>query len=90
MTTIRVGMAQVNPTVVDLDANAQLVKSFIRKAEELSVDLLAFPEMVITGYPPLELLPPKEIRSPMVQRTSRRSGFESPLEEEDRVADSRL
>jgi len=63
MTTIRVGMAQVNPTVGDLDANAQLVKSFMRKAEELSVDLLAFPEMVITGYPPLDLLPPKEIRT---------------------------
>jgi NAD+ synthase (glutamine-hydrolysing) len=56
-------MAQVNPTVGDLDANAQLVKSFMRKAEELSVDLLAFPEMVITGYPPLDLLPPKEIRT---------------------------
>jgi len=63
MTTIRVGMAQVNPIVGDLDANAQLVKSFMRKAEELSVDLLTFPEMVITGYPPLDLLPPKEIRT---------------------------
>jgi NAD+ synthase (glutamine-hydrolysing) len=63
MTTIRVGMAQVNSTVGDLDANAQLVKSFMRKAEELSVDLLAFSEMVITGYPPLDLLPPKEVRT---------------------------
>ena len=56
-------MAQVNPTVGDLDGNADLVKSFMKKAVDLNVDLLAFPEMVITGYPPLDLLPPREIRS---------------------------
>jgi len=56
-------MAQVNPTVGDLDGNAELVKSFIEKAEDLKVDLLAFPEMVVTGYPPLDLLPPREIRT---------------------------
>ena len=50
MTTIRVGMAQVNPTVGDLDGNAELIKSFMSKAEDLGLDLLAFPEMVITGY----------------------------------------
>ncbi|HXZ98391.1 MAG TPA: NAD+ synthase [Candidatus Acidoferrum sp.] len=63
MTSLRVGMAQVNPTVGDLDGNAHLVRSFMKKAEDLDVDLLAFPEMVITGYPPLDLLPPKEIRT---------------------------
>jgi NAD+ synthase (glutamine-hydrolysing) len=56
-------MAQVNPTVGDLDGNAELVKSFMSKAEDLGLDVLAFPEMVITGYPPLDLLPPKEIRT---------------------------
>jgi NAD+ synthase (glutamine-hydrolysing) len=63
MTTIRVGMAQVNPTVGDLDGNAELVKAYLRKAVDLKVDVLAFPEMVITGYPPLDLLPPKEVRT---------------------------
>jgi len=56
-------MAQVNPTVGDLGGNAELVRSFMKKAEDLRVDLLAFPEMVITGYPPLDLLPPKELRA---------------------------
>ena len=56
-------MAQVNPTVGDLDGNAELVKSFMEKAVNANVDLLAFPEMVITGYPPLDLLPPREIRT---------------------------
>jgi len=63
MTNLRVGMAQVNPTVGDLDGNAEVVKSFIDRAEDLKVDLLAFPEMVVTGYPPLDLLPPREIRT---------------------------
>ena len=57
-------MAQVNPTVGDLDGNYELVKSYMKKAEELRVNLAVFPEMVITGYPPLDLLPPKEIRTP--------------------------
>jgi NAD+ synthase (glutamine-hydrolysing) len=56
-------MAQVNPTVGDLDGNAELVTSYMKKAHDLDVDLLAFPEMVITGYPPLDLLPPREIRT---------------------------
>jgi len=56
-------MAQVNPTVGDLDGNAELVKSFMKKGKDLEVNLLVFPEMVITGYPPLDLLPPREIRT---------------------------
>ncbi|MCJ7455634.1 NAD+ synthase [Candidatus Bathyarchaeota archaeon] len=56
-------MAQVNATVGDLDGNAELVKSYMKKAEDLKVDLLLFPEMVVTGYPPLDLLPPRELRT---------------------------
>ncbi len=60
----RVAMAQVNPTVGDLEGNARLVKEYIQKARQAKADLVAFPEMVITGYPPLDMLPPKEMRSP--------------------------
>jgi NAD+ synthase (glutamine-hydrolysing) len=56
-------MAQVNPTVGDLDGNAQLVNTYMSKARDLKIDILAFPEMVITGYPPLDLLPPREVRT---------------------------
>jgi NAD+ synthase (glutamine-hydrolysing) len=56
-------MAQINPTVGDLEGNARLVKEYVErametKAESAGADLLAFPEMAITGYPPLDLLPP--------------------------------
>ncbi len=56
-------MAQVNPTVGDLEGNAKLIASCMEKAKDQKVDLLIFPEMVVTGYPPLDLLPPREVRT---------------------------
>lgn len=56
MRQIRLGLAQLNPTVGDLAGNAERVAESIRRARTLGVDVLAFPEMVITGYPPEDLL----------------------------------
>ncbi len=56
MNNIRVALAQVNPTVGDLKGNAGLVRKFIRKAKRAKADLVAFPELVLTGYPPEDLL----------------------------------
>ncbi|MSQ41386.1 MAG: NAD+ synthase [Dehalococcoidia bacterium] len=56
MRTLRLGMAQVNPTVGDLEGNAHKVLEFLKEARDLDVDLVAFPELVITGYPPEDLL----------------------------------
>jgi NAD+ synthase (glutamine-hydrolysing) len=44
-------MAQVNPTVGDLAGNADLVVEWTRKAADAGAHLVAFPEMVLTGYP---------------------------------------
>ncbi len=57
-------MAQINATVGDLHGNARLVSEYIRKATEANAELVVFPEMTITGYPPLDLLPPHETRPP--------------------------
>jgi len=54
--TIRIGMAQINPTVGDLSGNTKKIIQFIGKAKSLRVDLLTFPELAITGYPPEDLL----------------------------------
>ena len=56
MRTFRVGIAQINPTVGDLSGNTRKIVQFIDEAKSLSVDLLAFPELAITGYPPEDLL----------------------------------
>lgn len=56
MDTIRVGLAQINPTVGDFDRNVELILSYLDRARALGVDLVAFPELAITGYPPEDLL----------------------------------
>jgi NAD+ synthase (glutamine-hydrolysing) len=54
--TIRIGMAQINSTVGDLSGNTEKIIKFIDEARLLGVDLLTFPELAITGYPPEDLL----------------------------------
>lgn len=48
---IRVGLAQINPTVGDLISNRELILEYAEKAHNAGVHLLVFPEMILTGYP---------------------------------------
>jgi NAD+ synthase (glutamine-hydrolysing) len=56
MRQLRIGLAQINATVGDVAGNAERVATSIAEARRQGVDLLAFPEMSITGYPPEDLL----------------------------------
>ncbi len=56
MRTLRLALAQMNPTVGDLDGNARKIVDLISEARGLGADLVAFPEMAITGYPAEDLL----------------------------------
>ena len=56
MRQIRIGLAQINVTVGDVAGNAARVARSIADARRLGVEVLAFPEMCITGYPPEDLL----------------------------------
>lgn len=56
MRFLRVAMAQINPTVGDIDGNTALIKAWIKEARRAKADLVAFPELAITGYPPEDLL----------------------------------
>lgn len=51
MAQLRLAMAQVNPTVGDLEGNSDLVITYTRRAAEAGAHLVVFPEMVLTGYP---------------------------------------
>jgi NAD+ synthase (glutamine-hydrolysing) len=53
---IRIALAQINPTVGDLAGNAARVLAFSRQARHAGADLVLFPEMALTGYPPEDLL----------------------------------
>lgn len=49
-------MAQTNLIVGDLKYNVKKIRENIRKAEEIKADLVCFPELTLTGYPPEDLL----------------------------------
>jgi NAD+ synthase (glutamine-hydrolysing) len=53
---LKIALAQINPVVGDLDGNAGKIIRKIKEAEELGADLAIFPELVVTGYPPKDLL----------------------------------
>src|SRR3954462_15404185 len=56
MNTIRVALAQINPTVGDFEGNTRLMLDYMNRARETRADLVAFPELALTGYPPEDLL----------------------------------
>ncbi|MFZ0389916.1 MAG: NAD+ synthase [Calditrichia bacterium] len=56
MRMLRLALAQINPIVGDLEANYQKIISYIGQAREKEAQLVAFPEMCLTGYPPEDLL----------------------------------
>ena len=56
MRTLRIALAQINTTVGDLDGNTAKVLDYTARARDLGADLVAFPELAITGYPPEDLL----------------------------------
>jgi NAD+ synthase (glutamine-hydrolysing) len=53
---VRLALAQINPVVGDLDGNRNLILERIAEAKAGSADLVIFPELAVTGYPPEDLL----------------------------------
>ena len=65
---MRIALAQVNPTVGDLTGNSRLVIEWIDRARQAGADIVCFPELVITGYPPEDLvLKPSFVRDNLAQ-----------------------
>jgi NAD+ synthase len=54
--TLSIALAQTNPTVGDLTGNAALVRRARDEAARLGADLVVFPELVLAGYPPEDLV----------------------------------
>ncbi|HEX2438129.1 MAG TPA: NAD+ synthase [Methylomirabilota bacterium] len=53
---LRVALAQINPTVGDVDANAGKIAARIAEARDQGAALVVFPELALSGYPPEDLL----------------------------------
>ncbi len=56
MRKLRLALAQINTIVGDFEANFQKIVHYIEQARSLGADIIAFPEMALTGYPPEDLL----------------------------------
>ena len=53
---MKIALAQINPTVGDLTGNAARILAAYRRGVEAGVEIVVFPELAITGYPPRDLL----------------------------------
>src|SRR3954462_6461797 len=53
---LRLALAQINPTVGDLEGNAAKITEYIERARDAGAELVLLPELVLTGYPPEDLL----------------------------------
>jgi NAD+ synthetase len=52
---IRLGLAQINSTVGDIDGNTSKIREWIGRARDAGVDLVLFPELCVPGYPAEDL-----------------------------------
>ncbi len=53
---MKLALAQINPIVGDLEGNADKIIDFLNRAKGMGCDLVIFPELSLTGYPPEDLL----------------------------------
>jgi len=68
LNTLRVVLGQINPTVGDITGNLALILENIQHARDvLRADLIIFPELALTGYPPEDNL----LRPDFVQRVEK-------------------
>ncbi len=53
---MKIALAQINPTVGDIAGNLRRIRAFTELARSRGADLVVFPELCLTGYPPRDLL----------------------------------
>jgi len=53
---VRIALAQVDTTVGDLDGNVERLRAWASRATEAAADVVVFPELALTGYPPEDLV----------------------------------
>ncbi|MEE9257082.1 MAG: nitrilase-related carbon-nitrogen hydrolase [bacterium] len=58
----QVGLAQIGPTLGNLEANRRIIRGEVKKARRRGVDLLVFPELSVTGYFLKDIVPEVALR----------------------------
>ena len=59
---MKIRLEQLNPTIGDIEGNVTLITSAMKRAETDNIDLLVLPELVVCGYPPMDLVERKDFR----------------------------
>jgi len=54
--SFRIAVAQINCTVGDLEGNSKKIVEYLKTARSFGADIVSFPELAVTGYPPEDLL----------------------------------
>ena len=74
MAQLRIALAQVDTTVGDLAGNSETVLEWSRRAADSGADLVLFPELALTGYPPEDLVLRESFRSASVRARDELAG----------------
>jgi NAD+ synthase (glutamine-hydrolysing) len=53
---LKIALAQMNSIVGDIDGNVEKIKNYLQQARESNAQIVVFPELAVTGYPPQDLL----------------------------------
>ena len=53
---VRIALGQINATVGDIDGNVERMAEWASRAADSAADLICFPELAVTGYPPEDLV----------------------------------
>jgi NAD+ synthase (glutamine-hydrolysing) len=76
---MKIALAQTNTTVGDLCGNAQKILSFAQRAAAAGAEVVAFPELTLTGYPPRDLLEKQTFLDRVEQHLEKLAADAAPL-----------
>ncbi|HTW66234.1 MAG TPA: NAD+ synthase [Bryobacteraceae bacterium] len=76
---MKIALAQTNSTVGDLCGNAERILEFARRAAEAGANVVVFPELCLTGYPPRDLLEKESFLDRTEQHLERLAAGAGPL-----------
>ncbi len=74
MRFLRAALVQINPTVGDLRGNSEKIMAHIRRAKKQQADIVVFPELAVTGYPPEDLVLKPQFISDNISEIKKLSG----------------
>ena len=57
---MKIALCQINPIVGDMHGNATVILDYYARAKKLGAELCVFPELALTGYPPMDLIDRKD------------------------------